>query len=156
MTTIDPEKAYQAVLAELKRYVAARSTKRKDARSGTEWESGVTIVSAEDRRLEEMARLSVEAMMRTDDGRVRQTMEIRALQPGDVFTWYAIIKDGVSSDEEVTVVKRTGTSTRPRILVRGEGGGYREFEVEDGATLVSVYRPTLEDFKKELADGDHA
>jgi hypothetical protein len=145
------EVAYQSVLAELKRYVEARSTKRKDD-AGRVWESGVTIVSAEDKRLEEMARLAVEAITRSDDGKPLRSVEARKLMPGDVFTRYTITTDGVAVDEEVTVVQRTGTTSSPRIKFRNEQGTYAEIEMP-GHYLLSVYRATVDDLRKELADG---
>lgn len=150
---MNPEKVYTAVLDELKRYVGARCTKKKDSR-GQEWQGGMTIVSEEDARLDEMARLSVEAVMRSmaEDQRPRTSREARSLQPGDVFTRYTITKDGVAIDEEVTVVKTAGTSTKPIITFRTEADAYGDIAME-GHYMLSVYRPSLDDLRKELANG---
>lgn len=145
------EKAYEAVLDELKRYVEARCERRKDSK-GSEWVGGMTVVSAEDKRIEEMARLAVEAVLRIDDGRPRKSVEARSLIAGDVFTYYSITKDGVAVDEELTVVKTTGTKTKPIITVRTSDNGYRDLSIE-GHYLLSVYRPTLEDMREEFSNG---
>lgn len=146
------EATYEAVLEELKNYVSARSTKRKDSR-GNEWESGMTIASREDKRLDEMARLTVEAVVRSiaKDSRPRQSLEARALRLGDVFTRYSITKDGVAIDEEVTVVQLRGTSTKPRIKFRTVTDAYDEIEME-GHWLLAVYRPSVEDLRREMVD----
>lgn len=148
---MNAEKAYESVLDELKRYVGARCEKRKDSK-GSEWVGGMTVVSPEDKRIEEMARLAVEAVLRMDDGRPRTSVEARAVIAGDVFTYYSITKDGVGVDEELTVVKRTGTKDKPIITVRKSDNAYRDLSIE-GHYLLAVYRPTAEDMMKEMDDG---
>lgn len=157
---MNEEKAYQAVLKTLAEYVRCRMTVKRD-------KSGRDQLDP-DRRLEEIARLVVGAVLNLSDTRERRHVEACALQSGDVFTRYEIVettdksgkKSAVSVDEEVTVLRTErptlinqleGTRDRVSVFFRSNNGTYGEVEYER-TWLVSVYRPTLADLREEFGD----
>jgi hypothetical protein len=146
---MNPERACDAVEAALRDYVKTRSSYRKDDK-GQVWSQGMTIVSPDDKRIEEIARLVIEAVMRVDDKRQRTTVETRSLQLGDVFTRYAI-KDGVAVDEEVTVIKVTTAVNRTTIRYRRPNDQIADVTI-DASYLVSVVRPTNDDLRAMLSE----
>lgn len=146
---MNPERACEAVESALREYVKTRSSYRKDEK-GQVWSSGMTIVSPDDKRIEEMARLVIEAVMRADDQRPRISIETKSLQLGDTFTRYSI-KEGVAVDEEVTVIKVTTSVNRTTIRYRRPNDQIADVTI-DASYLVSVVRPTTADLKALLAE----
>ncbi len=144
---MNQEKVHAAVTEALREYVRARSATRKDEKGQT-WSQGMTIVSDTDKRIEEMARIAVEAVLRVDDGRPYKTDEAKALQLGDVFTRYAI-KDGVAVDEECVVLKATTQGGRTTIKHRRHNDAVVEVTI-DATYLVSVVRPDNAMLRQEL------
>jgi hypothetical protein len=136
---VNPERANDAIARTLREYVKSRSTYRKE-KDGSVYSSGMTIVSPDDKRIDEIARLATESLLRLDDQRTRISVETRKLQLGDVFTRYTI-KDGVGVDEEVTVVKVNTNASKTTIKYRRQNDTMAEVTI-DSTYLVSIYRPS--------------
>lgn len=146
---MNPERACEAAASAIREYVRARSSYKQD-KNGDKWSAGMTLVNPEDKRIAEIARLVIEAVIRVDDGRSRTTVETRALRLGDVFTRYAI-KDGVGVDEEVTVIKVTTNAQKSTIKYRRSNDQIAEATI-DASYLVAVMRPTTEDLRAQLEE----
>lgn len=146
---MNAERAHEATEKVLREYVKSRSSTRKDSKGDT-WSSGMTIVSPDDKRIGEIARLVVEAIMNLDDQRPRLQVEARALRLGDVFTRY-MIKDGIAVDEEVAVVKVTTAGGVTTVRYRRPNDSIVDAPI-DATFLVSVVRPTADDLKSMLEE----
>ena len=145
---MNPERATDAAVEAIKQYVAARQGKKSD-KSG-EWATGMTLLNERDQRIPEMARLIVEAIMAVDDKRPRISVEAKAIRMGDVFTRYSV-KDGVAVDEEVTALSAKTTLGKTTMKYRRPIDATGEVKI-DATYLLSVYRPTLDDLRDQLAE----
>lgn len=145
---MNPERATDAAIEAVKRYVRARESKKQD-KSG-EWSTGMTILNDRDQRIPEMARLIVEAIIAVDDGRARISVEAKAIQMGDVFTRYSV-KDGVAVDEEVTALSAKTSLGKTVLKYRRPNDATGEVTI-DATYLLSVYRPTLDDLREQIAN----
>lgn len=144
---MNAEKVFNATVATVKDYIKARSSSRKDEQ-GKMIATGMTFVSPEDKRVEEMCRLIVETVMANDDGKERKLVEAKALQIGDVYTRYTI-KDEVGIDEEVTVIKAVTSGNRTKLMFRRHNDSQGE-QVLDATYLVPIWRPTANELAAEL------
>lgn len=146
---MDVEAAQAAVESVLREYVRARSNYKKD-RTGSEWSQGMTIVSPDDKRIDEMARLVVEAVTRLPDQRPRIQVEVKSLLTGDALTYYAT-KNGLAVDEEVTVVRVASSGGRTTVKFRRRTDDLVEATF-DSTYLVSVVRPSASDLRAMLEE----
>lgn len=146
---MNPEQVCKAIHDTLREYVSTRSAYKKDGQGQT-WSTGMTVVSPDDKRLEEIARMATEAVLRCSDKRPRQMVECRSLQLGDVFTRYSI-KEGIAIDEEVTVLKASTVVNRTTIKYRRPDGSVVEIPIE-ASYLVAVVRPSKDDLRQMLVE----
>lgn len=146
---LDPEKATAAAVTAIKAYVSARSSYKKE-KDGKEWSQGMTLVGPDDKRIDEIARLVVESVMRDGaDDRARIAVETQHLQTGDVFTRYAI-KDGIAVDYEVSVIKVTTQGRRSTIKYRRTNDDDICECTTDATYLVAVMRPSRDELRAML------
>lgn len=142
------ERACEAVETAIREYMKARSAYKKDDKTGEVRSQGMTLISPDDRRIEEIARLAIEAVLKVDDGKGRIYVEARALTLGDEITRY-MIKDGIAVDEEVVIIKSSTVGNRTTLRYRRPNDAISEVVI-DATYLVSTYRASSKDELRKL------
>ena len=157
LATADPERTYQVVVGAMKAYLKSKMVYKTDA-EGKRWTDGLAIPDPNADVVTEFGRYIVQAILKSADPRSWILSRVDAMQVGDVFTRYRIVK-GKQIDEEVTLVSRTAIKAgaiAPMFCLRVRtSGAYDTFDAA-GNYLFYVHRPSMADLAQSLDEDDES